>query len=98
LAAAPDALLQAFRQGDPRRQELQRHLTEAQRPLDLLPGIVERRLALEVAQRPIPEDRVLQQLRADLTASQAQLEESRLTLAQDLTWALINSPGFLFNH
>jgi WD40 repeat protein len=98
LAAAPEALLQAFRQGDPRRQELQRQLTEAQRPLDLLPGIVERRLALEVAQRPIPEDRVLQQLRADLAASQAQLEESRLTLAQDLTWALINSPGFLFNH
>ena len=31
-------------------------------------------------------------------ASIKQSENKRLTVVQDLTWALINSPGFLFNH
>ncbi len=43
-------------------------------------------------------DPKLVQLRLDATASQQQFENQRLTLAQDLTWALINSPAFLFNH
>jgi hypothetical protein len=38
------------------------------------------------------------QLRVDAQASTRQTENTRLTVVQDLTWALINSPGFLFNH
>jgi len=37
------------------------------------------------------------QLRKDVDLSKHQLEEKRLTAAQDLTWALINTPSFLFN-
>ncbi len=38
------------------------------------------------------------QLRADAEQSKTQLENIRLTAAEDLTWALVNSPAFLFNH
>ncbi len=51
--------------------------------------------ALEVA---TVDDRKLVQLRTDFEASKQQVGNRRLTLAQDLTWALINSPAFLFNH
>ena len=37
-------------------------------------------------------------LRRDVELSAKQLEKARLTFAQDLAWALINSPAFLFNH
>lgn len=51
--------------------------------------------SLEVETADAPQ---LVRLRADVAASQQQLDNRRLTLAQDLTWALINSPAFLFNH
>ncbi len=51
--------------------------------------------ALEVV---TAEDTKVVQLRADFEASKQQVTNRRLTLAQDLTWALINSPAFLFNH
>jgi hypothetical protein len=47
---------------------------------------------------PLPEDSRLLRLRADAKESEAQLGNARLTSAQDLVWALINSPAFLFNH
>ena len=59
-------------------------------------------LALEAAhlesQKPIVIDPKLLQLRRDAGLSAAQIAQRRLTAAQDLTWALINSPAFLFNH
>ena len=36
--------------------------------------------------------------REDAQASAKQRENKRLTVVQDLTWALVNSAGFLFNH
>ncbi|NOS71924.1 MAG: hypothetical protein HOP33_18585, partial [Verrucomicrobia bacterium] len=50
------------------------------------------------AEEPIRLDPYLVQLREDAKASGRQNENKRLTVVQDLTWALINSPGFLFNH
>lgn len=44
------------------------------------------------------DDPNLLRLREDATFSQTQIEHVRLTAAEDLTWALINSPAFLFNH
>jgi hypothetical protein len=38
------------------------------------------------------------QLRDDAVTSAQQLANKRLVVVQDLTWALINSAGFLFNH
>jgi hypothetical protein len=34
----------------------------------------------------------------DIALSEGQLLDKRLTATQDLAWALINSPAFLFNH
>ncbi len=48
--------------------------------------------------QPTPDDPMLVQLREDAKQSTKQLENIRLTAAEDLTWALINSPAFLFNH
>ena len=45
-----------------------------------------------------PMDTALVRLRADVKQSQQQVQRARLTAAEDLTWALINSPAFLFNH
>lgn len=95
---APAPILAAFRAGDQHRRSLTQQLADAMKPIEVLPGIVERRAALEIAERPVADDRTLTQLQADLKRSRTQLEQLRLTLAQDLTWALINSPAFMFNH
>jgi WD40 repeat protein len=96
--AAPAPILAAFRAGDQHRRSLTQQLAEASKPVEILPGIVERRAALAIAEQPVLEDRTLLQLQADFARSQAQLDQLRVTLAQDLTWALINSPAFMFNH
>ena len=53
---------------------------------------------LEIARRPVQVDPVLTRLRRDLEMSVQQSAVRRLTATQDITWALINSPAFLFNH
>lgn len=53
---------------------------------------------IERLSQPLPDDSRLVRLRADAKESEAQLGSARLTAAQDLAWALINSPAFLYNH
>ena len=79
-------------------QTAQKTLASVSKPLLADP----QRLALETkntdAQKPILIDPVLVQLRRDIALSEGQLLHKRLTATQDLAWALINSPAFLFNH
>jgi len=54
--------------------------------------------ALKQAEEPVLLPPVLTQLREDTHESVGQNQNKRLTVVQDLTWALVNSPAFLFNH
>jgi WD40 repeat protein/mono/diheme cytochrome c family protein len=79
-------------------QSAKKVLASAKKPLPIDP----QKVALEQkhlgAQKPIVIDPKLVQLRRDSALSKDQLVNKRLTAAQDLAWALINSPSFLFNH
>lgn len=73
-------------------------LAEARKPVPPdaeLTKLEKRKVSLS---KPTPDDPRLVRLREDVKFSTEQLANARLTAAEDLTWALINSPAFLFNH
>jgi hypothetical protein len=73
-------------------------LAEAKKPLPPDAKLAVLKAAAAEAERPVPTDAKLLQLRQDVEASAKQLANPRLTGAQDVVWALVNSPAFLFNH
>lgn len=73
-------------------------LANARRPVPVDPQLIALEAKHVDAQKPIVLDPKLVQLRRDAELSARQLANKRLTNAQDLAWALINSPAFLFNH
>ncbi len=87
-----------FRGVDASFSKLQAAVADAKRPVPIDGGISSRNATVAQLEKPTPDDPVLVQLRADVEQSRRQLKARRLTAAQDLTWALINSPAFLFNH
>lgn len=81
--------------------ELQKRRWAAKGPFPPIPAgkkMEELNKALKYAEMPIEEDPRLIRFRKDLEISARQAKNPRLTAAQDLTWALINNPSFLFNH
>ena len=79
-------------------QKANQALATARVPLPPDAKLAELEAKLADAQKPIVLDPKLVQLRRDSDLSKGQLVNRRLTAAQDLAWALINSPAFLFNH
>jgi WD40 repeat protein/mono/diheme cytochrome c family protein len=73
-------------------------LNASRAPLPEDPRWKELRDAVASASKPVPVDPRLVQLRQDVEMSVKQAAARRLTAAQDIAWALINSPAFLFNH
>ena len=67
-------------------------------PIPVDPQLQQLNDALAQATKPVPIDPPLAQLRQDVDMSIKQAASRRLTAAQDIAWALINSPAFLFNH
>ena len=53
--------------------------------------------ALAKAEVAVTEPKALLSIRSDTEYSIQQAANRRLTAAQDLVWALVNSPSFLFN-
>ena len=73
-------------------------LDVARAPMPEDPRVADLKKAVELAKQPIPVDPQLTQLRVDIDQSVRQAATRRLTVAQDIAWALLNSPAFLFNH
>ncbi len=73
-------------------------LNASKSPLPVDTKLLELRSGLEFAKKPVQPDPSLVVLRRDLEMSVEQAAVRRLTAAQDIAWALINSPSFLFNH
>jgi hypothetical protein len=96
--AEKEALMKYFRAMDMDLRKKTEELAKAKSPLPPDPVVAEARGRLEYASRPVQEDPNLSQLRRDVEMSTKQMSDRRLTAAQDVVWALINSPEFLFNH
>ena len=77
--------------------KMQVALWTARLPLPIDPKLVELKAVLAKAELPVTIDPQLVQLRADAAMSKLQAADARLTVVQDLAWALMNSPAFLFN-
>jgi hypothetical protein len=92
------AIAAYWKEADPALLKLQLAWGKNKLPLAIDPGVLQRRETLAKAELPIKLDPKLVQLRQDSTESNSQLVNKRLTAAQDLTWALVNNPAFLFNH
>ena len=90
-------LLKFYRSQDSELKSREQALAAAKQPRPVDPKLQQLRDTLAEASKPVPIDPKLAQLRADAALSTKQLEQSRLTFVQDLAWALINSPAFLFN-
>jgi len=90
-------LLKFYRGQDSELKNREQALAAAKQPRPVDPKLQQLRDKLAEASKPVPIDAKLAQLRADAALSAAQLEKARLTFVQDLAWALINSPAFLFN-
>ena len=92
------ALTDYFRSVDPALHQLNTDLAEAKKPIPEPKELQSARKALdELLALPSVSPR-LSILENDVALSASQTKNARLTAAQDLAWALINSPAFLFNY
>jgi WD40 repeat protein/mono/diheme cytochrome c family protein len=96
--AQRNALLNYHRTIDPEWRKRVDALNASRAPLPEDPKLKDLREQLDQAKKPVPVDPKLAQLRQDVEMSVQQSAARRLTAVQDIAWALINSPAFLFNH
>ena len=74
-----------------------KELAEAKKPRPVDPKLKGFKDGLAKAEKPLTIDPTLAELRRARDLSGKHQESIRLTAAQDIAWALINSPAFLFN-
>lgn len=92
-----DKFVKLYEQDDVKLASLKKQLVEASKMIPTHPDIQKVRDKIKRLGVATPKDAQLVQLELDVAASTSQLKNNRLTAAQDLAWALINSPSFLFN-
>jgi WD40 repeat protein len=106
LATAPEVrtpaqtaeLLAYHEKLDPDHRAKVGALVAAQAPVPPDARLGQLQAELEAARAPVAVPPRLAQLRQDVDQSVRQAASRRLTAAQDIAWALLNSPAFLFNH
>jgi len=74
-----------------------KELADARKPRPIDPLLKERQESVKRLGAPLPADPKLATLKRAADLGTKQLENARLIGAQDLAWALINNPAFLFN-
>ncbi len=95
--AQKQTLLNWFRSQNAERRQKELALAKSQQPRPIDPGITERQAKIDLESQPLPVDPQLARLQRAVKLSEDQLQHARLTAAQDIAWALVNSPAFLFN-
>ncbi len=83
---------------DPELNQLRKEQAKAKEPRPIDPKLKELQEQLARLEEPLPIDPKLKELKRAVELSTKQIENIRLTAAQDIAWALINNPAFLFNH
>jgi WD40 repeat protein len=91
-------LLDYFRSKDSEWKKRSEALAESKKPRPIDPKLQTLREVLARAKQPLPTDPKLKDLTRSVELSTEQIGKKRLTAAQDIAWALINNPAFLFNH
>ena len=106
FAIAPDkrddkqkqALMEYYRGQDGELQKFAKALADAKQPRPIDPELKDLQYKLARAQLPLAVDPRLVEFKRASDLSAKQLLNKRLYGAQDIAWALINNPAFLFNH
>ena len=93
-----ESLTAYFLERQPEIVEARARLKKAKMPIPADPVAEELRQRIVQLEKPLPKDPKLARLERAAKLSTTQLEKKRLTAAQDIAWALINSPEFLYNH
>lgn len=87
-----------FRTQDPGLQQRIKAVADSKQPLPEDPKLKELVAYVTRANAPLVEDAKLTAFKRAVDLSTKQLGNKRLYGAQDIAWALINNPAFLFNH
>ena len=92
-----EALDKVVRATDPELAKRNKELADAKKPRPVDPRLKELQDSVKRLGDPLSPDPKLAQLKRASELSTKHIEQQRLIGAQDLTWALINNPAFLFN-
>lgn len=86
-----------YRSLDAELQKRTAALAEAKKPRPIDPKLKDLQDVLARAEQPLLIDPKLADLKRAVELSTKQVQQLRLVAAQDIAWALINNPAFLFN-
>ena len=92
-----DAFEKIVRANDAELAKRNKELADSKKARPVDPQLKERQDSVKRLGEPLPADARLTNLKRASELSTKQLEQTRLIGAQDLAWALINNPAFLFN-